>query len=231
MKTPVKPCISSLIALLLATLSVAAGPLTRPAAPATRALDDATGKPTAHPSNDATFKPDAENPKPPATLPAGVQETTFRITGLFSPDRADDLRACLDDIATLQLVSLDFDHAEGLFRFDPKSAFPDARPDEITGQFNQKLLDASGHTLGIAPLFKTPRDKLTRVEIRVAPLDCKACALAVYEIVAKDDGVAQATASMRDGRITALIDPVQTSIDKLKAALKQREVTLAPESK
>ena len=45
------------------------------------------------------------------------------------------------------------------------------------------------------------------------------------------DGVEQATADMRIGRLTALIDPERTSREKLEALLKQREVTLKATAK
>ena len=49
--------------------------------------------------------------------------------------------------------------------------------------------------------------------------------LRVGELAARA-GVAQATASFREGRITALIDPAQTNRAALETALKQRNVEL-----
>jgi copper chaperone CopZ len=60
----------------------------------------------------------------------------------------------------------------------------------------------------------------------VLGLDCKACALAAYESIAKIDGVEQATASFRDGLVTARIDPARTSRAALEEILKKRGVTL-----
>ena len=69
-----------------------------------------------------------------------------------------------------------------------------------------------------------PRDKLERVVIPTAVLDCKACCLAAYEAVAALDGVVQATASFKEGRVTALFDPTKTDRAKLEEALRKKGV-------
>jgi copper chaperone CopZ len=163
----------------------------------------------------------------PATKPAAAtQQFTHRVTGLFSRDREADLRAALKELPGIELISLDFDHSEAVFSYDPAKAFAGTKPDKIIERFDQQLRGASHHTLGIKPLCTTPRDKLERIEIPVAGLDCKACCLAAYEIMAKQDGVEQATASFKEGTITALIDPAKTEQGKLEAVLKERGVTL-----
>ena len=81
-------------------------------------------------------------------------------------------------------------------------------------------------TFGLKPPSSTPKNQLKRVEIPVLGLDCKACCLAAYEIVARLDGVEQATASFKEGRISALIDPKRIQITQIEAALKERGVTL-----
>ncbi len=81
-------------------------------------------------------------------------------------------------------------------------------------------------TNGVQPRRTVPRDKLTRVVIPIAGLDCKACGLAAYEAVAKIDGVEQAAASFREGRLTALIDPAKTNREQLEDALKKKQVPL-----
>lgn len=162
----------------------------------------------------------------PAEEPTGqpLQRIVHRVTGLFSPDREADLRKSLEKIEGIRLVSLDFDHAEATFEYDPAKTFPGATPEQIVQRFNDLLRQASTHTLGIKPVCKVPRGQLTRVEIPIAGLDCRACCLAVYEILAQQDGVEQATASFKDGKATALIDPSKTDRAKLEAALKEREV-------
>ena len=160
------------------------------------------------------------------SLPAAEQEITHRVTGLFSPVREADLRAAVTNLAGVSIVRADFPHAEVVFRYDPVVAFKGTKPEKLVERFNDALRSASHHTLGIAPLLATPHDKLTRVEFSVGGCDCKACNLAAYESISKIDGVAQATASFKEGRITALIDTNQTDRAALEAALRKREVTL-----
>src|ERR687883_37356 len=83
---------------------------------------------------------------------------------------------------------------------------PAAKPEQVVERLDQKVREASHHTFGVKPRRTVPRDKLKRVEVAVAGLDCRACCLAAYEIVAAVDGVYQATASFKDGQVTALID-------------------------
>jgi copper chaperone CopZ len=78
----------------------------------------------------------------------------------------------------------------------------------------------------VKPLSPTPRDQLTRVEIGVLGLDCRGCALGAYEAVAKLDGVEQATASFKEGRVVAWIDPKKTDRATLEAALKKKNIEL-----
>ena len=163
----------------------------------------------------------------PVSVSAAPLTIKVRVTGLFSPDREADLRAILKQWPDCTLTSLDFDRAEAVFRFDPAQLFPQTKPEQIIARLDEKLRAASNSTFGVKPPSTTPRDKLKRIEIPVAGLDCKACCLAAYEIVANIDGVEQATASFKEGRITALIDPQRTDRAKIEAVLKQRGVTLA----
>jgi copper chaperone CopZ len=156
--------------------------------------------------------------------PAQPQAVTHRITGLFWPDREADLRVTLEKLPGVELVSVDFDYAEATFRYDPAVAFAGTKLDDIAKRFDEKIRAASNGTFGVKPLSGTPHDKLTRVEIPVVGLDCRACSLAAYEAVAKLDGVEQATANFREGRVTALIDPTKTDRAKLETALKEKRI-------
>jgi len=159
-----------------------------------------------------------------STLHAAEQTVTHRITGLFDSSREADLRQVIAALPGLTLVSIDFPNAEVTFRYDPAVAFKDTKPDKIIERFDNLLRNASHSTFGVKPLCATPKDKLTRIEIPVGGVDCRACSLACYEIVAKIDGVEQATASFHDGKVTALIDPAKTNRAALEDALKKREV-------
>jgi copper chaperone CopZ len=159
-------------------------------------------------------------------LSAFGEPVTHRVTGLFSLDRETALRAAIGKMADITLVSVDFAHAEAVFLYDPPIAFKETKPEKLVEAFDQKLREASNHTLGIQPLSTTPKEQLVRLKIPVAGVDCKACALAAYEAIYKVAGVTQATASFKESLVTALIDPGQTSRAALEEALKQRNVPL-----
>jgi len=158
--------------------------------------------------------------------PPQPQPVTLRINGLFEPSREADLRAALEKLPAVALVSLDFEHGEGVFNYDPAVAFKDTKPENVVERFAEHLRNASHQTFSVAPRVTTPREKLSRVEVTVVPIDCKACGLALHEIVSKINGVAQALVSRKDGRIIALIDPEKTNRAALEEVLKKREVKL-----
>jgi len=153
-------------------------------------------------------------------------KVTVRVTGMFSPDREKDLREVFAEWPEVKLASVDFDSAEVILAFDADKLFPKAKPAEVIARLDERVRNLSNHTFGVKAVSTVPKEKLKRIEIPVAGLDCKACCLAAYEIVAKLDGVEQATASFKAGLITALIDADKTDKAKLEAALKQRGVTL-----
>lgn len=153
-----------------------------------------------------------------------VEQFTFRVYGLFIPDREKDLRETFKEIADVKLVSVSFDAAEVTVEFVPSKVFPGAKPEQVAERLDQKVRAESRSTFAVGPRLAGPRDKFERVVIAVAGLDCRACELAAYEGIARIDGVAQATASFKDGKVTALIDPSKTDKGKLEDALRKRGV-------
>ena len=113
------------------------------------------------------------------------RKATYRVTGMFRPDREADLREAMKDVPDVKLVSVDYKNAEATFEFIPAKAFPGAnKPEQVVEQLDNKVRQASNHTFGVRALRTTPREKLKLVEVRVAGCRCKACDLAAYEIVA-----------------------------------------------
>lgn len=155
-----------------------------------------------------------------------VEQVKHRITGLFGKEREEDLRESVKKMTGITLVSIDFEFGEATFEYDAAKLFKDSKPKDYLERFDNLLRTASSHTFGVRPLCTTPREKLTRIEIGVAGNDCKGCNLAVYESISKIDGVEQATASLKDGKVTALIDPSKTNKAALEEALKKRQVVL-----
>ena len=150
----------------------------------------------------------------------------LRVTGLFSPDREQDLREVMLLIPDATLKSIDYAAAEAVFEYNPQKSFDKAKPDKIPERLDNALRTHSRSTFGIKPLSTTPADKLQAVEIGVVGLDCKGCALAAYESVARLDGVVQATASFKTGLVTAKFDPEKTNRTALEEALTKAQVAL-----
>jgi len=156
--------------------------------------------------------------------PPKAERFTYRVTGLFAADREKDLRDGFAELPDFKLIAVDFAEAEMTVEFAPAKLFPGQKPDRVTELVNDAVRQATGYTFGVKPRRAVARDKLVRVEIPVAGCDCKGCCLLAYEAVAVVDGVEQATASFKDGRVTALIDPAKTDKAKLEEALRKRNV-------
>ncbi len=168
----------------------------------------------------------------PGPLRAEETSTRFGIIGLFSPDREQDLRDVLADVPEIQLVKIDYDAAEVELRYDKAKLFPNANPKkpptetEILQRFNNLLLPASNGCFRFTPRCTVPADKLTRLEIDIGILDCKACRFGAYRAVTRLDGVERATVSASPSRITAWIDGTKTDRAALEDALKKAGVAL-----
>ncbi len=159
-------------------------------------------------------------------LSAEPESFKYRVTGLWDHSREAELKETVAKIAGVTLVGVDFDSSEITLSYDQSKLFQKAKPKEILDRLDGWFRQNSGHTFGIRPVCATPKEKLVRVEIGVLGLDCKGCCLSLYESVSKIEGVEQATASFKESRLTALIDPEKTSKAALEEALKKRNVTL-----
>ena len=62
--------------------------------------------------------------------PPEPQPIKHRVTGLFSPDRKDDLREVLQKLPDVKLVSLDYESSEVTFEYDPAKLFTGAKPEQ-----------------------------------------------------------------------------------------------------
>lgn len=151
---------------------------------------------------------------------------TYRIQGLFSPDREKDLKLAFADLPDITFVSVNFDDAEITVEFVPAKVFPGAKPEQVLQRLDDKVRNATRSTFSVKPRRTIPREKLEQIVIPAAGCDCKACCFAAYEAIANIDGVFQATASFKEGKITALIDPTKTDRAKLETALRKREVSI-----
>jgi hypothetical protein len=161
-----------------------------------------------------------------AAEPGQSAAARHQVTGLFSKDREEDLRKVFTTLHDFKLVRIDYDQAEIELEYDAAKVFPGASPEQIVERLDSMLRQSSRHTFGIKPLLTIPREKLQLVEIGVVGLDCKGCCLGAYEAIYRIEGVEQATASFRDGLVTAWIDSDKASRAALEEALVQRNVQL-----
>jgi copper chaperone CopZ len=160
--------------------------------------------------------------------PKPVQPVKHRVTGLFSPDRQDDLRLLVQEkLPNVKLVSIDYENSEATFEYDADKLFDKPKPEQIIERFDNLLRTHSFSTFGIKALCTIPKDKLIRIEIPVVGLDCKGCCLGAYDAISRLDGVERATASFKEGLVTAVIDPTKTNRMALEEALTKVGVQLA----
>lgn len=184
--------------------------------------------------------PDVESPviatpfEPPTAAPAFADgqfdeshTVTLRVAGLFIPERVDGFRALLADFPEVRLRDIDYETATAQLAYTPESdLFRNAKPEQIVERLNNRVRQVSQGTFSLKSPGSIPYEKLERVDISIVGLDCKACSLAVYQILERIEGVERATASFHDARATAWIDPSKTNREALKSALEERRVTL-----
>jgi copper chaperone CopZ len=162
-------------------------------------------------------------------LPPDAPTVRLQVNGLFMPQRVDAFRDALLRVPEVRLDAVDFDTATATLAYDPGGDLAGATSEQIIEHLDGRLRQASNHTLGCKPISSVPREQLERIDIPIVGLDCAACSFAVYEILARTDGVEQAQASFHDGRATAWIDPARVDRAKLLEAFTQRGVTLGNE--
>lgn len=170
-----------------------------------------------------------------SSLRAQEQTNTFRVIGLFSPERQDDLRELLQTVSAFQLVSLNFPQAEATLRYELPQLFPNTNlkkpptADAILKRLDELLRQASQGAFTLRPLCTLPADQLTKLEIKVIMPDCKGCRHGVYSSVAKLEGVERATVDSKTSVLTAWIDGTKTKREALIEALKKARVELPSE--
>jgi copper chaperone CopZ len=159
--------------------------------------------------------------------PANPRPITHRVTGLFCPEREDDLRAAFKKLPRFKLIAIDYDNAEVTVAYDPDAIWPGEKPERHIELFSEEIARVSRNTFRAKPRRTKPIDQLKRIQIPVAGLDCLGCSFGAYRIISELPGVETATADFKRGLVTALIDPEQTGQAKLESALTKAGVELA----
>ncbi|MCA8993252.1 MAG: DUF1592 domain-containing protein [Planctomycetaceae bacterium] len=152
---------------------------------------------------------------------------TVRVAGLFMPERAEAFRELIQRFPDVELKSLDAATAEATIQYAAESGtFKNANSDQVIERLNNMVRQVSTGLFSVKPVGELPHDQLQQVEFDIIGLDCKACSLAVHDILLRNNGVIHATASFQDGKAIAWIDPAQTNHAELVTALKKSNVTL-----
>jgi hypothetical protein len=161
------------------------------------------------------------------------QSKEFAIVGLFSPDRAQDLRDVMADVPEFQLLRVDYENARATFSYDVAVLFPERKlknpptPAEIQQRLNALLTRAATNTFSLKMTPIIPKEKLTRIELNVGILDCKGCQYAAYLATMKAPGVERATVA-RDGSLVAMVETGKTDEIAIKLALKRANIECRP---
>jgi hypothetical protein len=169
----------------------------------------------------------------PHALRADETSAQFRIVGLFAPERQEDLREVLKEVLDVQLVSVDMDNAEVTLRYDLAKLDPGFNPKkpptaaQTLERLNNRIAHASHGSFRLTARQTVPKDALTKIEIDIGVLDCKACRFGAYRAVMGVEGVSRATVSASPSRVTAWIDAKKTDRAALEKALTRVGVALA----
>src|SRR5687767_6285352 len=73
-----------------------------------------------------------------------LEQVTFKLIGLFSKDRENDLRSAFQELPDFKLTKVSFDDGEVTIEFIPAKLFPGQKPERVTELVNDKLRSASG---------------------------------------------------------------------------------------
>ena len=163
----------------------------------------------------------------PLASPVVAAELRCRVTGLFQPDRVDDLNRLVTTLADepagplagVQLQAIDYRTATVTFRYNADAPpYVNRSPQQVREHLDRALRGRSRQSFKLFPLDEHP-PPLQQETIAVAGLDCKGCAYATYKSIELLAGVDRATVDFAAGRVVAWIDPQQTDRETLITAL------------
>jgi len=153
-------------------------------------------------------------------------EISRRVVGLFELSRLEDLKEIVPTLPGVELVRLDYASTVAVWRVDPAllmtnyNAKKPPSEEQLVQRLDSLLGAASTRTFALKPLTGLPAEKTITVELHTHILDCRGCRYAVYNGIAKLEGVESATVG-KDGLIAARIDSSKTDQKTLDAALKK----------
>jgi len=153
-------------------------------------------------------------------------QITVRVLGWFDDQRIEDFKQLIKPITEARLAQVDSAVSTATFWLDGQSElFRNATPQQQLERLDQKVRQATEHTIKLAAL-KSDSPSLQAENFKIQGLDCRACSMAVAEILQSVEGVHWTRASFGNGQATAWIDPDQTDRQALLDRLQQRQVTV-----
>jgi copper chaperone CopZ len=164
---------------------------------------------------------------------AAEERLALRVSGLFQPDRKDDLLRQAgtlefkngEEKSEIKLVEVDYENATATFVYDSEAkVFKNVKPEEMRNRIDNLLRGATNGCFTVLPPSTLPREKWREEKIEVGGIDCKACSFGVYLCVYNLPGVQQAQASFKSGLVMAWIDPDKTNRANLIEALRKRDI-------
>ena len=147
---------------------------------------------------------------------------------------SQDLRDVLKEVPEVQLAALDMDSAEVTLRYDIAKLFPNIdvkkapTAEQKLQRLNNLLAAASHGSFRLVPISTVPKETLTKLEIDIGILDCKACRYAAYRAAMGVDGVTRATVSANPSRVVAWVDAKKTDRTVIENELKKVGVVVVP---
>jgi copper chaperone CopZ len=161
------------------------------------------------------------------SVTAAEQTVQYSVRGLFQPDRKDALTNAATALENCRLIEVNYDLARATFAYDDEAqGFKKAKPEQILQQIDNQVRSATNHTFTLQQPRALVEDKLKRIEFTIEGLDCLGCSYGAYSTVVAIEGVERATASFRDGRLTAFIDPAKTSREAVAEVLKKKDIKI-----
>ncbi|MFO0974850.1 MAG: DUF1592 domain-containing protein [Planctomycetaceae bacterium] len=150
-----------------------------------------------------------------------------QVLGLFIPEQQAAFRSQMEQVEQAKLEALDYDRAEATLQIATDGdLFRGVSDEQAVQRLNETIQHLSRGLFGIRPLSSVALKDRKRLDFQITGLDCKACSLAVHDVLIRQEGVIHATASFRDGVAVAWIDPATTERSVLLEALKNAGVTV-----
>ena len=162
-------------------------------------------------------------------------KVTYRVLGMCTPDRQNDLREAFKEVTEVQVDGIDYDNGECTLHFDLGKFWPGSDPkkspadEKILERIRDRLNGVSHGLFTLKARAALPKDKMQKIEIKIGILDCKACRLGTYYSIANMDGVEQVNIASDPQRVYVWIDASKIKREAVVAALKNARVDIPAE--